>query len=579
MVQGPLPLGARIAIAIFAFWSVHALSQTSERGEPAVTPASPLPALVDLQSQGARIGNIDIVTVNVFDLSDPADNKGLFRLANRLHILTKPEVVRQQLLFATGEPLSVAAINETERLLRANTYLVDAQITPQRYADGTVDLQVRTQDVWTLNPGVNLSRSGGKNTYSFYVQESNLLGYGKDVAFDYESEVDRSTVSVRYSDPHLLGSWNKLLVAHADNSDGLRSELSLWRPFYSLQSKWSAATSLLKWERVDKRYDRGEVVDQYRREIRSGNAFFGRSGGVNNGRIGRWSVGISYAENSFEPDPGFPSSLALPESMKLIYPFVGFEWLEDRFEESVNETQIGRTEDLYRGRYLQAVLGWSAEAWGADRNAVLLGLFGGSTWQSQDRRQTVLWGAGGSGRLQRGRWVDVSFSTDLQAYWRISERQQIFGSLHGTVTKDMDGDRQLLLGGDFAGLTRSSLHNPAAEMPLVFNEESLRGYPLRYQDGSAMALMTLEHRLFTDYYWFRLFRVGTAAFFDVGRTWGRGTAGGESLGWLKDVGFGLRLGSTRSAFGNVIHIDVAFPLDRDESIDSVQFLVQTKRSF
>ncbi len=48
---------------------------------------------------------------------------------------------------------------------------------------------------------------------------------------------------------------------------------------------------------------------------------------------------------------------------------------------------------------------------------------------------------------------------------------------------------------------------------------------------------------------------------------------------LKDIGFGLRLGSSRSALGNVLHFDVAFPLDGDSSISQMQFLVQTKRSF
>ena len=74
--------------------------------------------------------------------------------------------------------------------------------------------------------------------------------------------------------------------------------------------------------------------------------------------------------------------------------------------------------------------------------------------------------------------------------------------------------------------------------------------------------------------------VGAAVFFDMGRTFGDSALGpSENLGLLKDVGFGLRLGSTRSALGNVLHIDVAFPLDGDSSIDNVQLLIQTKRSF
>ncbi len=65
----------------------------------------------------------------------------------------------------------------------------------------------------------------------------------------------------------------------------------------------------------------------------------------------------------------------------------------------------------------------------------------------------------------------------------------------------------------------------------------------------------------------------------MGRTWGRDVTGATSLGMLKDVGFGLRLGSSRSAFGSVVHIDLAFPLDRENNIDNVQFIVETSQQF
>jgi len=42
---------------------------------------------------------------------------------------------------------------------------------------------------------------------------------------------------------------------------------------------------------------------------------------------------------------------------------------------------------------------------------------------------------------------------------------------------------------------------------------------------------------------------------------------------------GLRLGSSRSSFGNVVHIDLAFPLDGGADIDKVQLLVETKATF
>jgi hypothetical protein len=65
----------------------------------------------------------------------------------------------------------------------------------------------------------------------------------------------------------------------------------------------------------------------------------------------------------------------------------------------------------------------------------------------------------------------------------------------------------------------------------------------------------------------------------MGAAWGRDPLGSGSLGLLRDVGFGLRLGNSRSALGNVLHLDVAFPLDGDPSIQGVQFLIQTRKSF
>jgi len=80
-------------------------------------------------------------------------------------------------------------------------------------------------------------------------------------------------------------------------------------------------------------------------------------------------------------------------------------------------------------------------------------------------------------------------------------------------------------------------------------------------------------------YLFRLFRVGGAVFIDVGRTWGENPVGSENLGWLRNLGFGLRLGNTRSGAGRVLHVDLAFPLDGAESISRVQLLLQAKKSF
>jgi hemolysin activation/secretion protein len=115
---------------------------------------------------------------------------------------------------------------------------------------------------------------------------------------------------------------------------------------------------------------------------------------------------------------------------------------------------------------------------------------------------------------------------------------------------------------------------------LLGGDNGLRGYPLRYLSGDKSALLTIEQRFFSDWYPFRLFRVGGAIFFDAGRTWGQSPGGSENPGLQTDVGFGLRLGNARSGLARMIHVDLAFPLGSDDdSIDNVQLLIEAKSSF
>jgi outer membrane translocation and assembly module TamA len=110
-------------------------------------------------------------------------------------------------------------------------------------------------------------------------------------------------------------------------------------------------------------------------------------------------------------------------------------------------------------------------------------------------------------------------------------------------------------------------------------DNGLRGYPLRYQTGARRVLLTAEQRIYTDVYLWRLFRLGGAAFVDVGRAWGGSLPTTDNSGWLADVGLGLRVVSERSSFGTVVHIDMALPLRRADDVSRVQFQVKAKRSF
>lgn len=538
-----------------ALLSFSAIGQEST-SDSSVGSQAPGPSL---DSRSLRIRAIHIRIGDVFATDTPEENRWLFRLANTLHIETRESVVRRQLLLKEGDVYVDRLARESERILRRNRYFFDAVIAANE-VDGAVELEVRTRDVWTFKPGINFSRSGGENTSGFELQESNLLGYGKEVTISHRSNVDRTTDEFRYFDPQLFGSHARLFLSQADNSDGKRSAATLDRPFYSLDTKWAVAAGATDWDRVDQRYRLGRVADEFRHRQESYQLSGGVSSGLKNGWVRRYSFGGGFARDRFESTGSSFSASVLPQDREFVYPFAGFTIFENKYEERRNEDQIERTEDLFSGRYFQATIGWSNGAFGADDDAAIVTFGMGDTLETDNRRHTLVLQSDANGRIEEGDLRNATLTGAARYYWRVADRQLLYASLSGSVTDKLDADRQLTLGGD----------------------SGLRGYPLRYQEGTAAALLTLEHRIYTKYYLFRIFHVGGAVFADAGRTWGRGpvsTQVDSNLGTLKDVGLGLRFGSSRSAFGNVIHVDLAFPLDGDQTIDNMQFIVETKASF
>ncbi len=524
--------------------------------EPAAPPRN-VPDDAALVAAGARIGHVTIEIGDIFDLSDPRENRWLFRLANRLHPTTRPWAVRAQLLFATGDVYDPRVLAETERTLRATGNFYDVEVVPVAFdeATGLVDVAIRGRDVWTLSGGVQFSRGGGENSTGFKIRDDNFFGTGKSLKLERSENVDREVQLLRFFDPNVLGSRWRAKIQAERNSDGDVWDLELGRPFYSLDSRTGFYVRALDEERVDPHYELGRVRVQFRHEIQFLEAYWGFSRGLRNGRAWRWLAGFTTREDDFSRAPRPQPAAFIPEDRKLVYPWIGFSSVADRFTETHDFDQINKTEDVSLGITVDAVLGYSMRSLGADRDALIWGLqsHGGFRWSE---RQTGRYNFAFSGRLEKDEPENVLVSGEVRYYLRNFGDNLFYALVRGDWSRDLDQDRQILLGGD----------------------NGLRGYPLRYQSGEKSFLLTLEQRVFTNWYPFRLVYVGGAAFFDIGRTWNPDPFA-RNQGWLRDAGFGLRLSSSRSGLGSVVHLDVAFPLDGDASIESVQYLVTTKNTF
>ena len=530
-------------------------------GAAGVEAAASLPDDATLEAAGARVGTITIRSKEIFDLDDPRENRKLYRAANRLHVNSRPGTIRAQLLFRSGELYQGRLLQETERNLRQLNFLREPRIRPVAYHDGLVDIVVETHDVWTLQFGPSFGRSGGKNDTSLEFQDHNLLGFGKTLILGNSHGVDRNSSYFEWRDPTVLGGRWKDALRWAHNSDGRDWRVRIYRPFYALDVRYSGGLFLEDSTGADTRYRLGSEYDHYRHAARVADVYAGWSPGLRFGHVLRLAAGWRRERDEFATaynasTPPLSATLApLPANRDLVYPYLRFEWLTDQFTTTRNQDLIERTEDLGFGLAASLQVGYAAPGFGADRRAWVYAARTSYGWHLTDRQQLFAV-AGFTGRSEQGRTVDLRTKADLAWYWRTSKRTLTHVRISGDDGHTLDLDHYYLLGGD----------------------NGLRGYPLRYQQGSARTQIKIEERVFTDWSIGRLFNIGAAAFFDAGRTSGANPVGTPQLGWLRDFGIGLRLGNNRSSLGNVIHIDLAAPLNGD-NLSRLQFLVGTEATF
>jgi outer membrane protein assembly factor BamA len=544
------------AATVAALLLVALITGTAAQAQAQAPAPAELPSFAELQAAGATVGEIRVLPQPIFDTNDPAENYALFRLANRLHIPTQESVIRRALLFQTGEPVSVRLIEETERLLRSNRYLFDVSLRPVAVRDGVVDIEVVTRDTWSLSVGAGVGTSGGERSSSVEFSEYNLFGTGTTLGFKRSDDVDRSSTELEYANNRVFGTWTSVAASHASNSDGSRSAVSVVRPFYALDARWSVGFRASSDDRIDPLYQAGEIARQYRATQSQAEVFGGWSDGLVDGWVRRHTLGWSASRVRYATEPGLVAPALLPDNRRRVGPYWRYDLIEDRVERELNRNLVGRPEFFQLGLLASLQVNWDGRAVGSDRDALRVSA---STSRGFAPRpgDTLIARAAWNGEFLQGGVGSQLLSAGAQ-YYRPQTRYRLFyASAEASWIGRPGPTDQLLLGGD----------------------SGLRGYPLRYQSGTRRVLFTAEQRFYTDVYLWRLFRLGGAAFVDVGRAWGGVLPNTDNPGWLGDVGLGLRIVSERSSFGTVVHIDMAMPLNRSGDISKAQFQVKAKRSF
>jgi hemolysin activation/secretion protein len=571
------------ALAGIVFATITSAAQAGEPGDTGCEPLHGLsddalqayrfdsPAVdFDLPDQTFKVGEVRFIRQQIFNTALPEEDRWLFRVANFLHTGTNEAPIRHTLTFDEGDRIGRRHLEESERQLRSMPYMYDARVLPREICGDTLHLDVITRDVWTLNPRANVSRSGGENRFGFGVSDPNILGTGKTLSMGFESDEDRRGTTFYYRDPNLFGSRWQLRLQASDNDDGAVTALELQRPFYALDTPYSLGFRVDRNRYDDAVFELRDTIGEFRRDSRSARILGGRALPASNDKpdsVRRIEVGWHFQEEQFRPIAGEPLPDPFPPDRRRVFPWLGFEHVVETYETTFNVDRIQRTEDLFLGQQTRVELGFAHTAWGADDRRALLSL-----WHSRNRiiaaadpkdpigRHMLGWEAElhGEWNFERQRAEAVDVTSRVDYHWRHSRRWGFHATVQGAYQRRPFPENQILLGGD----------------------TGLRGYPNRYQPGDRALLLTLEERYYSTLNPLQLFHLGAALFVDVGRAWFPGSPHSteQESGTLSNVGFGLRLESTRTRRDRVAHLDISYPLRETPGSRGTQITLSGRQS-
>ncbi|MBI4677264.1 MAG: hypothetical protein HY748_06750 [Elusimicrobia bacterium] len=506
------------------------------------------------------IGSVRVVVHDVFDPSDPAEDKWLFRRVNELHYDTREPVVRRELLFREGDPYDARLLEETERNLRRLPLFRKVRVEASPAVEGgaraspapsgkawaaggaaeggpsagggKVDVTVHVYDNWTITPTTSFKRAGGRYSWKVGLKDANLLGYGKTAGAVYGETFTQIEKNFFYEDPQFLG---RRLTATAGVLEGGAARtyyLGLAKPFYAATAQESAGFSAsYRDENVFHNY---AIVPygRVRQTTKQASVFYGRSLGSTPSMVRRGVFRAGYSRQRIEAVPG--ESVVAGDDREVTTTLEAlFTSEEQAFIKERNIKRLYRDEDVN--------LGW-AGAMSLTVSPRYLGASANSFYQRFSLGKGASFGPGHFVKGDTGMLTRFSGDYETSIVWNFNFEyyKRILGWNTLAARLAYDYGHQL---------------NPSNAL-LLGELEGLRGYGLYYLSGNRRFLFNLEDRLFVKDNLFRLLTVGGVVFFDAGSTWmGEAVAFGS---WKTSVGAGLRIGSSRGTGGSPLRVDLAY---------------------
>lgn len=326
------------------------------------------------------------------------------------------------------------------------------------------------------------------------------------------------------------------------------------RPFYALDSPWASGLQISDLSQVEEVRSRGEVINTFSHQAINNEIYYGKATDITHEHTQRWLVGFTHEEDTFSAD--IDTLQPIPQRDKAVYPWVEYQYLQNKYGVFKNVNQIQRPEDISMGQTMSFRLGFAGTAFGNQDDVLRYKANYTNIIDFSDRHLLEFeLGLDGRQHLKFDELDPNIFTSSVAYHYLLDEKNRWYARIEFGAGESLPQYKQLTVG-DLTGL---------------------RGYPTDYLRGDRRYVITLERRYFSDIHIFNVMRVGGVAFIDAGKAWGLPNEPRAPL--LSNVGIGLRLSSTKVRIGNIIHVDVAMPTSSSEGLSKYQLTIGAYQKF
>ena len=500
---------------------------------------------------GQTISDIVVVTQQPYTDKLPRRAEFLGHTARALHATTRTNVVRRFLLLDVGDPCNQIRRAESERILRAQPFLVDARIDVYDDEAGGVRLEVQTRDEFSLIAEPNL-KLAAPVLKAIRLGDANLGGLGLLAAATWrEGGPFNDVIGLRVTDYQFAGKRDELRLFGQRNEHGQELRAELIRPYYTDLQRfaWVGAIGGTRDHAVFRRPQReGNAVNVVRQFANVG--AIARSGpagrlkllglSVTREFVRTDSMPVLLTARGIVPDPAGPLPLRFRDQhVARLNGLFGLRRL--RFAQVQGFDALNGAQDVRVGMQMNAVYGQSLNIGDAtDRDrfvaANLYGGYGNEHWFAGAQ-------AIGEARYDRAShaWDNIITSGRLAWYFKPAVKQLTLAQMEWGAGRNMQVPFQLSLADNDGGIRGHHRTREPGASRLVFRGEQRLIVPTRYNVAD----------------------VGLAAFAETGKQWSDRTVPySVTTPWRGAVGFSV-LAAVPPRSRRLWRVDFAFPVSTD----------------